>query len=65
MAAWPMLSERFEAGLEQAELVALGILQHVPLFLPGLPDIGWARPESQQAFELGVLIAVGGVHVDM
>ncbi len=58
-------SERVEAGLEQAELVAFWVGQHVPLLIACLADVGRARAEVQQAFELGVLIAVGGVDVDV
>jgi hypothetical protein len=36
----------------------------MPLLLPYLADVGRARTELQKAFELGVLIAVGGVDVD-
>lgn len=37
----------------------------MPLLLPCLADVGRARTELQKAFELGVLIAVGGVDVDV
>src|SRR6266516_2837965 len=37
----------------------------MPLHLPCLSDVGRARTELQKAFELGVLIAVGGVDVDV
>jgi hypothetical protein len=37
----------------------------VPGLLAGLADVGRTRPQLQQAFELGVLIAVGGVDVDV
>src|SRR4051812_18322169 len=37
----------------------------MPLLLPCLADIGRARTELQKPFELGVLIAVGGVDVDV
>lgn len=59
------VSERVEAGLEQAELIAFGVGQDMPLLLPRLADVGRAGTELQQAFELGVLIAVGGVDVDV
>jgi hypothetical protein len=58
-------SERVEAGLEQAELSTLGVSKNVPGLLAGLADIGRARPELQEALKLGVLIAVGGVDVDV
>jgi hypothetical protein len=37
----------------------------MPFLLPCLADVGWASTELQKAFELGVLIAVGGVDVDV
>src|SRR4029453_12596057 len=37
----------------------------MPLLLPCLADVGRARTKLQKAFELGVLIAVGGVDVDV
>jgi hypothetical protein len=37
----------------------------MPLLLPGLADVGRASTELEKAFELGVLIAVGGVDVDV
>ena len=37
----------------------------MPLLLPCLADVGRARTELHKAFELGVLIAVGGVDVDV
>src|SRR5439155_4417949 len=37
----------------------------MPRLLSGLADVGRARTQLQQAFELGVLIAVGGVDVDV
>src|SRR5271165_5212923 len=58
-------SEWVEAGLEQAELVAFGVGEDVPLLLAGLADVGRACPELQEAFEFGVLIAVGGIDVDV
>jgi hypothetical protein len=35
------------------------------MLLPCLADVGRARTKLQKAFELGVLIAVGGVDVDV
>jgi hypothetical protein len=58
-------SKRVEAGLEQAELIALGVGKDMPGLLAGLADVGRARPQLQQALELGDLIAVGGVDVDV
>src|SRR3954454_6551166 len=37
----------------------------MPLLRPCLADVGRARTELEKAFELGVLIAVGGVDVDV
>src|SRR5215211_7491846 len=37
----------------------------MPLLLPCLADVGRASTELEKAFELGVLIAVGGVDVDV
>ena len=58
-------SEWVEAGREQAEPVALGVGEHVPPLVPGLADVGPARTEVHKTFELGALIAVGGVDVDV
>src|SRR5215469_16093186 len=60
-----MPSERVEAGLEQAELIAFRVGKNVPGLLAGLANVGRTRPELQQAFKLGILIAVGGVDVDV
>ena len=51
--------------MQEAEFVALGVGQDMPGLLAGLADVGRARPELQEAFEFGVLIAVGGVDVDV
>src|SRR6185437_3112951 len=53
------------AGLEQAELITFGVDQDMPLLTPCLADVGRPRTELQKAFELGVLIAIGGVDVDV
>src|SRR5262245_12217512 len=52
-ARWPRRghrkrSERVKVGLEQAELIALGVDKNVPLLLAGLADVGRARPELQE-----------------
>lgn len=60
-----MTSEWAESGLEQAERIAFGVGQHMPLLLPCLSDVDRARSELQNAFELGVLIAIGGIDVDV
>src|SRR3954462_10151240 len=57
------LSEGVEAPLEQAELVAFWIDEDVPGRLRGLADVHEFGPGGQQALELGLLIAVGGVEV--
>ena len=58
-------SEWVEAALEQAELVAFWIGEDVPGRLRGLADVDEPGPGGQEALELGVLIAVGGVDVDV
>src|SRR5690242_19862314 len=58
-------SEWGEAGPKQAEFITFGIGQDMPRLLPRLADVGQASTELEQAFELGVLIAVGGVDVDV
>ena len=58
-------SERVEAALQQAELVALGVGEHVPALVAGLADVGPGGAEAEQPLELGVLVAVGGVDVDV
>ena len=58
-------SEWVEAALEQAELVAFWIGEDVPGRLRGLTDVDESGPGGQEALELGVLIAVGGVDVDV
>jgi hypothetical protein len=60
---WP--TEWVEAGLEQAEHNAFRVGQDMPLLLTCLADVGRACTELQQAFEFGVLIAVGGADVDV
>src|SRR2546421_7300714 len=54
-----------EAAAEQAELVALRVGEHVPGLLAGLSDVGRHRARRQQPLQLGVLVAVGGVDVDV
>lgn len=63
--ARPISVRVVETGLEQAELVTFGVDQDMPGLLPCLADVGRARTELQKAFELGALIAVGGVDVDV
>ena len=52
-------------GAQQAELVALGVGEDVPVLLAGLADVGPDGPEIEQALQLGVLVAVGRVDVDV
>jgi RimJ/RimL family protein N-acetyltransferase len=54
-----------QPGSQQAEFVAFRVGQDLPGLLAGLADVGRARPELQQTFEFGVLIAVGGVDVEV
>jgi hypothetical protein len=61
----PRPSEWVEAALEQAELVAFGIGEDVPGRLRRLTDVDEFGPSGQEAPELGVLVAVGGVDVDV
>src|SRR4051794_1734537 len=56
---------RLLTGPEEAELVALRVLQDVPGLLAGLPDVRRARAQVQQSLQLGVLVAVGGGDVDV
>lgn len=58
-------SERGESCLEQTELVALGIGQDMPRLVSGLANIGWAGTELEKTIELGILIAIGGVHINV
>ncbi len=54
-----------QPGVQQAELVALGVGEDVPVLLAGLADVGRDGPEIEQALQLGVLVAVGRVDVDV
>ncbi|GAA4568427.1 hypothetical protein GCM10023176_22810 [Micromonospora coerulea] len=45
-------SQWVEAGLEQAELIAFGVGQDMPLLLPCLADVGRARTKLQKAASL-------------
>src|SRR4051794_36532736 len=57
--------EWVEPALQQAELVALGVGQDVPALVAALADVGPDGTERQQSFELGVLVPIGGVDVDV
>jgi len=58
-------SEWVKAVLEQAELVAFWIGEDVPGRIRRLTDVDEFGPGGQEALELGVLIAVGGIDVDV
>src|SRR5918995_3645357 len=59
------VSQRVEPRAQQAERVALGVGQHVPALLAGLPDVGARGTQPEQPFQLGVLVAVGRVEVQV
>ena len=61
----PGPSQWVEAALEQAELVAFRIGEDVPGRLRRLTDVDEPSPGGQETLELGVLIAVGRVDVDV
>src|SRR6202034_1867548 len=58
-------SDWVKAALEQAELVAFWIDEDLPGRLRRLTDVDELGPGGQGALELSVLIAVGGVDVDV
>ena len=58
-------SQRIEAPLEQAELVAFGIGEYMPGLLAGLADVGRTRPELEKTFKLSLLIAVSRIDVNV
>jgi hypothetical protein len=51
--------------VQEAEFVAFWVGQDVPAFGAGLADVGGPGAESEQPLQLGVLVAVGGVDVDV
>ena len=51
--------------MQEAEFVAFWVGQDVPALGAGLTDVGGPGAESEQPLQLGVLVAVGGVDVDM
>jgi hypothetical protein len=59
------ISAGLESGAQEAELVAFRVGQHVPAFCAGLADVGGPGAEGEQPLQLGVLVAVGGVDVDV
>src|SRR5262249_60988518 len=58
-------SARLEPGVQEAEFVAFRVGQDVPALGAGLADVGGPGAESEQPLQLGVLVAVGGVDVDV
>ena len=50
---------------QEAELVALRVGQDVPLLVARLSDVGRAGPKGKQPFQLGVLVPVHRVDVDV
>ena len=51
--------------MQEAEFVAFRVGQDVPALGAGLADVGGPGAESEQPLQLGVLVAVGGVDVDV
>jgi len=58
-------SEGLQPGVQQAEFVAFWVGQDVPALGTGLAGVGGPGAESEQPLQLGVLVAVGGVDVDV
>jgi hypothetical protein len=58
-------SEGLEPGVQEAEFVAFRVGQDVPALGSGLADVGGPGAESEQPLQLGVLVAIGGVDVDV
>src|SRR5579859_1602803 len=57
--------EGLEPGVQEAEFVAFWVGQDVPALGASLADVGGSGAQSQQPLQLGVLVAVGGVDVDV
>jgi len=51
--------------VQEAEFVAFRVGENVPAFGAALADVGGSGAESEQPLQLGVLVAVGGVDVDV
>lgn len=51
--------------MQEAEFVAFWVGQDVPALGADLADVGGPGAESEQPLQLGVLVAVGGVDVDV
>src|SRR5215470_9258275 len=58
-------SEWLELAPQEAEFVAFRIGQDVPALGARLADIGGPGAESKQSLQLSVLVAIGGVDVDV
>jgi hypothetical protein len=54
-----------DPGAQEAEFVAFWVGQNVPALGAGLADVDRPGAESEQPLQLGVLVAVGGVDVDV
>jgi len=50
---------------QEAELVALRVRKEVPLLVARLPDVARPCPKAKQPFQLGVLVPVHRVDVDV
>ena len=51
--------------MQEAEFVAFWVGQNVPALGAALADVGGSGAESEQPLQFGVLVAVGGVDVDV
>jgi hypothetical protein len=51
--------------VQEAEFVAFWVGQNVPALGAALADVGGPGAESEQPLQFGVLVAVGGVDVDV
>jgi hypothetical protein len=60
-----LVLEGVEPGVQEAEFVAFRVGQNVPALGAALADVGGSGAEGEQPFQLGVLVAVGGVDVDV
>jgi hypothetical protein len=54
-----------QPGAQEAELVAFRVGQDVPAFRAGLADVGGPGAKSEQPLELGLLVPVSRVDVDV
>lgn len=58
-------SQGVESGSEQTELIAFGVGQDMPLLIAALTDVSRPGAERQQSREFGILVAIGGVDVQV